>query len=108
MKTSFSGHAVYSIVCVFVMQSKVMLMLRKVELKIIFIKRKIEKLVIENKRGPAAPSAPPLESAYDIVLFNSNFEIHKCHLQFRAKKKKEKIELKIEEGQFWGRPNDNI
>ena len=62
MKTSLSGHAAYSTVGVFVMQSKVMLTFRKIELKRILqynFQSKIVVLVVE-KRGAAAPLAPPL------------------------------------------------
>ena len=56
MKTSLSGHAAYSIVGVFVMQSKVKLTFQK---------------HFENtrKKGGAAPSAPPLNPPmFSVVL----------------------------------------
>ena len=62
-KLHFSGHAAYSIVGVFVMQSKVTLTFRKTELKSILsndFQSKIIVLVEEKKGGGEAPSAPPL------------------------------------------------
>ena len=74
-KLHFSGHAAYSIVSVFVMQSKVTLTFRKIEREH-FIKRFSKRnrktfWKYKKKRGAAAPSAPPLNPPMPWLLSES-------------------------------------